>query len=84
MARYLDPKNDLPFMRIFGEHLDLLQSFLNALMPLEKDQQIAGKGFWKSYAQTLNNEADAGCLFPVKFSGALKSPENILQIFTAI
>jgi predicted transposase/invertase (TIGR01784 family) len=40
MARYLDPKNDLPFKRIFGEHPDLLKSFLNALMPLEKDQQI--------------------------------------------
>jgi predicted transposase/invertase (TIGR01784 family) len=40
MARYLDPKNDLPFKRIFGEHIDLLKSFLNALMPLDKDQQI--------------------------------------------
>jgi predicted transposase/invertase (TIGR01784 family) len=40
MARYLDPKNDLPFKRIFGEHDDLLKSFLNALMPLDKDQQI--------------------------------------------
>jgi hypothetical protein len=28
MARYLDPKNDLPFKRIFGEHPDLLKSFL--------------------------------------------------------
>jgi predicted transposase/invertase (TIGR01784 family) len=40
MARYLDPKNDLPFKRIFGEHPDLLKSFLNALMPLKKNQQI--------------------------------------------
>jgi predicted transposase/invertase (TIGR01784 family) len=40
MKRYLDPKNDLPFKRIFGEHPDLLQSFLNALMPLEKNQRI--------------------------------------------
>lgn len=40
MPRYLDPKNDLPFKRIFGEHPDLLKSFLNALMPLEKHQQI--------------------------------------------
>ncbi|MDR1154357.1 MAG: Rpn family recombination-promoting nuclease/putative transposase, partial [Bacteroidales bacterium] len=39
MARYLDPKNDLPFKRIFGEHPNLLKSFLNALMPLEEDQQ---------------------------------------------
>jgi predicted transposase/invertase (TIGR01784 family) len=40
MARYLNPKNDLPFKRIFGEHSDLLISFLNALMPLEEHQQI--------------------------------------------
>jgi hypothetical protein len=35
MAHYLDPKNDFIFKRIFGEHPDLLISFLNALMPLE-------------------------------------------------
>ena len=35
MPKYLDPKNDLPFKRIFGEHPDLLKSFLNAVMPLE-------------------------------------------------
>jgi predicted transposase/invertase (TIGR01784 family) len=40
MARYLDPKNDLTFKRIFGEHPDLLKSFLNALMPLDENQQI--------------------------------------------
>ena len=34
MARYLDPKNDLIFKRIFGENPDLLLAFLNALMPL--------------------------------------------------
>ncbi|MDR0687813.1 MAG: Rpn family recombination-promoting nuclease/putative transposase, partial [Prevotellaceae bacterium] len=36
MARYLDPKNDLPFKKIFGEHKNLLISFLNALLPLQK------------------------------------------------
>ncbi|MDR1593545.1 MAG: Rpn family recombination-promoting nuclease/putative transposase [Prevotellaceae bacterium] len=40
MGRYLDPKNDLPFKRIFGEHPELLKSFLNALMPFEKGQYI--------------------------------------------
>ena len=40
MARYLDPKNDLIFKRIFGEHPKLLMSFLNALMPLEPDRFI--------------------------------------------
>jgi conserved hypothetical protein (putative transposase or invertase) len=40
MARYLDPKNDLTFKRIFGEHPDLLIGFLNALMPLSPDRLI--------------------------------------------
>ncbi|MDR0603459.1 MAG: Rpn family recombination-promoting nuclease/putative transposase, partial [Bacteroidales bacterium] len=38
--RYLDPKNDLPFKRIFGEHPDLLISFLNALMPFDENHYI--------------------------------------------
>lgn len=33
--RYLDPKNDLTFKKIFGEHPKLLKSFLNALLPLD-------------------------------------------------
>jgi predicted transposase/invertase (TIGR01784 family) len=40
MARYLDPKNDLTFKRIFGEHPHLLISFLNALMPLSPGRRI--------------------------------------------
>jgi predicted transposase/invertase (TIGR01784 family) len=40
MAHYLDPRNDLVFKKIFGEHPDLLVSFLNALMPLGPEQLI--------------------------------------------
>jgi predicted transposase/invertase (TIGR01784 family) len=40
MARYLDPKNDLTFKRIFGEHPKLLIDFLNALMLLPPARQI--------------------------------------------
>jgi hypothetical protein len=32
--RYLDPKNDLTFRKVFGEHPRLLKSFLNAMLPL--------------------------------------------------
>ena len=39
-VKYLDPKNDLTFRRIFGEHPKLLISFLNAMLPLEQDRQI--------------------------------------------
>ena len=38
--RYLDPKNDLTFKKVFGEHPHLLKSFLNALLPLKEDQKI--------------------------------------------
>jgi len=38
--RYLDPKNDLTFKKIFGEHPNLLISFLNGVLPLGEDQQI--------------------------------------------
>ena len=38
--RYLDPKNDLTFKKVFGEHPHLLRSFLNAQLPLGPDQQI--------------------------------------------
>lgn len=38
--KYLDPKADLTFKKIFGNHPDLLISLLNALLPLGDDQQI--------------------------------------------
>jgi predicted transposase/invertase (TIGR01784 family) len=40
MPKYLDPKNDLTFKKIFGEHPHLLKHFLNALMPLAEGQEI--------------------------------------------
>ena len=39
-VKYLDPKADLTFKKVFGNHPDLLISLLNALLPLEEDQQI--------------------------------------------
>lgn len=38
--RYLDPKNDLTFKKIFGQHPHLLISFLNSVLPLEGNDQI--------------------------------------------
>jgi len=37
MARYLDPKSDLVFKKIFGTHPNLLKDFLNAILPLPHD-----------------------------------------------
>jgi predicted transposase/invertase (TIGR01784 family) len=36
MSKYLDPKNDLTFKRVFGEHKHLCKSLINSMLPLEK------------------------------------------------
>lgn len=38
--KYLNPKADLTFKRVFGEHPDLVMSFLNALLPLQPEETI--------------------------------------------
>ena len=38
--KYLDPKADLTFKKVFGGHPDLVMSFLNALLPLEAGEEI--------------------------------------------
>ena len=40
MAKYLDPKADLTFKKIFGEHKNLVISLLNALLPFDEKQKI--------------------------------------------
>lgn len=40
MSRYLDPKADVVFKKIFGDHPKLLISFLNAVLPLTADNLI--------------------------------------------
>ena len=38
--KYLDPKADLTFKKIFGNHPKRLISLLNALLPLNEEEQI--------------------------------------------
>jgi hypothetical protein len=40
MSRYLNPRSDLVFKKIFGERKHLLISFLNSLLPLPDDGLI--------------------------------------------
>ncbi len=40
MARYLDPKADVTFKKVFGEHKNLVISLLNALLPLDDGKQV--------------------------------------------
>lgn len=49
MARYLDPKADVVFKKIFGRHPHLLKSFLNAVLPLPS-------GTWIESLEYLSNE----------------------------
>ena len=39
MSKYLDPKADLTFKKVFGEHRDLVVSFLNALLPFDSPEE---------------------------------------------
>jgi len=54
--RYLDPKVDLTFRRIFGEHPDLLISFLNAVMPLPANRLIVDIEYLPSELMPANPE----------------------------
>ena len=38
--RYLDPRADPTFYRVFGEHPDLVISLLNTLLPLDDEHQV--------------------------------------------
>lgn len=49
MAVYLDPKNDVTFKKVFGQHRKVLISFLNALLPLGPNEQVLE-------VEYLNNE----------------------------
>ena len=40
MAKYLDPKADVTFKKVFGEHRNLVISLLNAMLPLEEGKQV--------------------------------------------
>ena len=40
VMKYLDPKADLTFKKIFGNHPKRLISLLNALLPLSEEEQI--------------------------------------------
>ena len=38
--KYLDPKNDVVFKKIFGQHPNILMSFLNSMLPLAEGHEI--------------------------------------------
>jgi len=40
MSKYLDPKTDVTFKKVFGQHKDILINFLNSVLPLPKGAEI--------------------------------------------
>jgi predicted transposase/invertase (TIGR01784 family) len=38
--KFLDPKNDVIFKKIFGQHPEILKSFLNSMLPLKEGHEI--------------------------------------------
>jgi predicted transposase/invertase (TIGR01784 family) len=40
MIRYLDPKYDLTFKRVFGEHKHLCISLINSMLPLDEKREV--------------------------------------------
>ena len=38
--KYLDPKTDLTFKKVFGEHPDLIISLINAMLPFDPGQEV--------------------------------------------
>ena len=46
MGKYLNPKADLTFKKIFGEHKHLVISLLNAMLPLEEDNKVESIEYW--------------------------------------
>ncbi len=57
MAKYLDPKADLTFKKIFGEHKNLVISLLNALLPLKDDERVESIEYWP--AEKIPNRTEA-------------------------
>ena len=46
MGKYLDPRADLTFKKVFGEHKHLVISLLNAMLPLKEDEQVESIEYW--------------------------------------
>jgi predicted transposase/invertase (TIGR01784 family) len=66
MSRYLDPRTDITFKRVFAQRKDLCISLLNALLPLGPDQQIVSIEYLPSevlpfYDGGKNTVADVRC-----------------------
>ncbi len=58
MGKYLDPKADLTFKKVFGEHKNLVISLLNALLPLKSDERVESIEYWPAEKIPDRTEAE--------------------------
>ena len=58
VVKYLDPKADLTFKKIFGEHKNLVMSLLNALLPLNGDECVESIEYWPAEKIPDRTEAE--------------------------
>ena len=65
MAKYLNPKADLTFKKIFGEHPNLVISLLNALLPLKDDECVESIEYWPAEKIPRRTEAEKNSIVDV-------------------
>ena len=58
MGKYLDPRADLTFKKIFGEHKHLVISLLNALLPLGEDECVESIEYWPAEMIPVRTESE--------------------------
>jgi len=72
MAKYLDPKADLTFKKIFGEHKHLVISLLNALLPLKDGERVESIEYWPAEKIPDRTEAEKYSIVDVCCKDSLK------------
>ena len=65
IAKYLNPKADLTFKKIFGEHPNLVISLLNALLPLKDDERVVSIEYWPAEKIPRRTEAEKNSIVDV-------------------
>ena len=65
MGKYLNPKADLTFKKIFGEHPHLVISLLNAMLPLKDGERVESIEYWPAEKIPRRTEAEKDSIVDV-------------------
>ena len=65
MVKYLNPKADLTFKKVFGEHPNLVISLLNALLPLKDDERVVSIEYWPTEKIPRRTQAEKDSIVDV-------------------